>query len=267
MPNPSHVRRVKGIARSTLDQLLLVDSIRYAVVALRYLWFVKLRRRLVTHDPATGRTSPVAFNTVSHNLKGLRDLAVNRSHLLVRPLSVIEALPVDARVLSIGPRTEGELFNLAAHGFMWQHIIGLDLISYSPRVELGDMHATRHPDGSFDSVILGWVLAYSEDPAMAAREVLRITRDGGVVAVGVEYSPQSQDDVIRAVGYLPGALHRIASCDEILACFGDAVDHVYYRHTVAPLQRGAVGALCVIFSVRKAHEHVMAADRTVPAPR
>jgi SAM-dependent methyltransferase len=251
MPNPSHVRRVKGIFRHTLDQLLLVDLIRYAVVAIRYLWFVQVRHRLETFDPSSAARSPVASNTVSHNLKGMRDLAVNRSHLLVRPLSVIEALPVDARVLSIGPRTEGELFNLAAHGFVWQHITGLDLISYSPRVQLGDMHDTRLAPDHFDAVILGWVLAYSEDPRRAAREAVRITRSGGVVAIGVEYSPLSQQEIIHDVGYLPGAKHRITSCDEILEFFGAAVGHVYYKHDVAPNDQGQVGAYCVIFSVRK----------------
>ena len=250
MPNPSHVRRAKGLVRHTLDQLLLVDAIRFAVTALRYLWYVQVRRRLATYDVASGSTG-VAANTVSHNLKGLRDLAVNRSHLLVRPLSVLETLPVESKILSIGPRSEGELFNLAAHGFMLGNVTGLDLISYSPRVHLGDMHAMKFADSSFDAVILGWVLAYSEDPRRAAREVLRVTRPGGVIAAGVEYSPQTQDDIVRELGYLPGARRRIDSCEAILAFFGDAVDHVYTRHIVAERDRDRVGSLCVIFSVRK----------------
>lgn len=251
MPNPSQIRRSKGLLRHTLDQLLLVDLIRFAVVAVRYLWFVGVRRRLSTYDLKTGTDTPVAKHTISHNLKGLRDLAVNRSHLLVRPLSVLETLPVDARILSIGPRSEGELFNLAAHGFTLKNVTGLDLISYSPRVRLGDMHAMRFDDDAFDAVILGWVLAYSEDPARAAREVVRVTRSGGIVAVGVEYSPQSQEDIVRELGYLPGASKRIASCEEILGFFGDAVDHVYFNHVVAARDRNRVGSLCVIFSIVK----------------
>lgn len=257
MPNPSDVRRVKGTLRHTLDQLLLVDLLRYLVVALRYLWFVQVRRRLATLEAGRGAgadAAAVAGNTVSHNLRGLRDLAVNRSHLLVRPLSVLEALPTDARILSIGPRSEGELLSLAAHGFMWSRIEGLDLISYSPKVQLGDMHATRYPDARFDAVILGWVLAYSEEPARAAREIVRITRPGGIIAVGVEYSPLSQEEIVASLGYLPGARQRIASCEEILSFFGDAVEHVYYRHVVAPAQRDRQGNFCLLFSVRGAAE-------------
>lgn len=237
--------------RHTLDQMLLVDLIRYGVVAMRFFWFVKVLGRLKTLG-ANGTTGgAVAGNTIAHNLKGLNDLAVNRSHLLVRPLSVIEALPVDARVLSVGPRTEGELMNLTAHGFSWPHICGLDLISYSPKIQLGDMHSTPYANSHFDAVVLGWVLAYSEEPATAASEMVRITRPGGIVAVGVEYSPRSQEEVIADVGYLPGAKERIESCDQILAFFGSSVEHVYCRHVVAPDAIGSVGAMCVIFSIRK----------------
>jgi SAM-dependent methyltransferase len=251
MPNPSQVRRVKGLFRHTLDQLWLVDLFRFGVVAIRYLWFVIILRRLRTFDPAAQVKESVATNTVYHNLRGLRDLAVNRSHLLVRPLSVIESVDSNARVLSIGPRSEGELFNLAGHGFVWRHIEALDLISYSPRVTLGDMHAPPYVDNVFDVVILGWVLAYSEDRFRAAREIVRIAKPGGLIAVGVEYRPQTQEEVAQALGYVPGSRARIASCDEILGYFGEAVDHVYYNHSIAPKDRGGVGALCVIFSVRK----------------
>lgn len=251
MPNPSQVRRHKGLFRHTADQLLLVDFVRYTVVAIRFVWYARIRRRLVTFDLKSGQPTPVAPRTISHNLKGLRDLAVNRSHLLVRPLSVIESLPVDAKVLSIGPRTEGELFNLAAHGFVLGNVSALDLISYSPKVQVGDMHRTPFGDSSFDAVILGWVLAYSENPAAAAREAVRITRPGGIIAVGVEYSPKSQEDIVRDVGYLPGAEQRIGSCDEILGFFGEAVDHLYLKHVVAPPALDRIGSMCVIFSIRK----------------
>jgi SAM-dependent methyltransferase len=251
MPNPSRVRHHKGLLRHTGDQLLLVDLVRYLVVAARYFWYVRICRRLSTFDLRSGQATPVAANTISHNLKGLRDLAVNRSHLLVRPLSVIESLPVDSEVLSIGPRTEGELFNLAAHGFVLARISALDLISYSPRVRLGDMHRIPFEESRFNAVILGWVLAYSQDPSAAARETIRVTRPGGIVAIGVEYSPKSQEDIVRDVGYMPGADHRIESCEEILGFFGDAVDHVYLRHVVAPSAVGEIGTLSVIFSIRK----------------
>ena len=89
----------------------------------------------------------------------------------------------EAKVLSIGPRAEGELLNLLAHGFRWRNITGLDMISYSPKIDIGDMHAMPYPDDSFDSVVASRVLGYSESPWRAAAEFVRVTRSGGVIAV------------------------------------------------------------------------------------
>jgi len=113
------------------------------------------------------------------------------------------------------------------------------------------MHAMRFANDSFDAVVLGWVLAYSEDPVRAAGEVARVTKPGGVVAVGVEYNPRAPDDVVRDLGYLPGAHARINSCDEILGFFGSAVDHVYHKHIVAEGHESQVGSFCVIFSIKR----------------
>jgi SAM-dependent methyltransferase len=250
MPQPSDVKSNKGVLRHSLDQLLLIDAVRYVVAALRYLWFVIVRRRLRTWDLEKGIAAGVAENTIHHNLRGIRDLAVARSHLLVRPLSVIEAVTAQAEVLSIGPRSEGELLNLTAHGFEWSRIRGLDLISYSPRIELGDMHQMPFQDASFDVVIAGWVLAYSERPTVAANEIVRVTRPGGLVAVAVEYSPLSEEEVVKLMGYRPGAAGRIASCEEILSFFGDAVDRIYVYHDISPTNRQRIGSMCVIFSVK-----------------
>lgn len=243
MPNPSLVRREKGLGRHTLHQLLHVDVIRFAVAWARFVWFGRVRRQVRTFD--TG--GEVAASTVSHNLKGLRDLAVNRSMYLTRPLSVIERLATRSDILVVGPRTEGEILGLIAHGFESRSIRALDLITYSPWVELGDMHAMPFEDDSFDAVILGWVLAYSEDRAKAASEVLRVVRPGGIVAVGVEWTPESNEELIEQVGYLPGSAVRIEGCDEILALFGQAVTDVLVREEPDRIKRGP---MVVIFSVK-----------------
>src|SRR5436305_1302141 len=128
MPNPSAVRRHTGVVRHTVHQLLHIDAVRFVVAQARFQWFTKVRRSLRTLDGQ----ADVATNTVSHNLKGLRDLAVVRSLQLVRPLSILEDVAPDADILVIGPRTEGELLALLAHGFGRDHITGVDLISYSP---------------------------------------------------------------------------------------------------------------------------------------
>jgi SAM-dependent methyltransferase len=244
MPNPSAVRRNKGLARHTAHQLLHIDAVRFVVAQARFQWFTKVRRSLRTLEHRDG----VAVNTVSHNLKGLRDLAVVRSLQLVRPLSVLERLEPDADILVIGPRTEGELLALLAHGFVREHVKAVDLISYSPWVELGDMHALPYADASFDAVVAGWVLAYSDDKAQAAAEILRVARPGATVAIGVEWAPQSDAEIIEELGYRPGSAERLSSIDQILGLFGSSVDTVLYRQDV-PADATDTRSLVVLFTV------------------
>lgn len=243
MPNPSLVRREKGLWRHTVHQLLHVDLIRFAVAWARFVWFTRAQRQ----ERIFATDDQVAPNTVSHNRNGLRDLAVNRSMYLTRPLSVIERLGTRSDLLVVGPRAEGEILGLMAHGFERRSIRALDLISYSPWVELGDMHAMPFDDDSFDAVILGWVLAYSENRHQAASEVLRVLRPGGIVAVGVEWSPESNEDLLQQRGYLPGSSQRISGCDEILGLFGESVTDVLVREEP---DRTRVGSMIVIFSAK-----------------
>ena len=113
------------------------------------------------------------------------------------------------------------------------------------------MHDIPYPADSWDAVLLGWVLSYSTDQPKAAREVLRVTRPGGIVAVGVEYNPKSDNDIEKEVGYRVGGSERLADSDQILELFRPHVGHVYFRHDVAPSRRDVVGSVCVVFSVQK----------------
>jgi SAM-dependent methyltransferase len=247
VPNPSVVRRDKGLVRHTLHQTLHVDAVRHAVALARFVWFARVRRRLRTLESAEG----IAAHTVGHNLVGLRDLAVNRSLFLVRPLSTIERLGTDAELLVVGPRTEGELLALLAHGFQRETIRAVDLISYSPWVDLGDLHALPYADSSFDAVTLGWVLAYSDDRPRAVREIVRVCRPGAVVAIGVEWNPLSTGEIEDRCGYVPGSLDRISSTEEIVALFDGNVGEVLVREDIPVTRRAEVGALVVLFTIQK----------------
>jgi len=246
LPNPSLVRRDKGLVRHSLHQLLHVDLVRFAVAGARFVWFSRVRKELRSSAGGGG----VAEHTVMHNLKGLRDVAVVRSLFLARPLSVIESLPTTADLLVVGPRTEGEILALIAHGFERRHIRALDLISYSPWVDRGDMHDMPYEDDSFDAVILGWVLAYSDDPGRAAAEVVRVLRPGGIVAVGVEWDARTNAEIEAEVGYVPGSDRRYLSTDEVLDVFGSFVGDLIVRHEPHGGPRKGAGEMVLIFSVR-----------------
>jgi hypothetical protein len=236
--------------------LYLLPIYQILVVRMRFFYFVRLRRKLRTLD------SEFAFkNTIMNNLKGLKHYN-GRTDALIRPLSVIETINEESELLIIGPRNEHDLFSAIGHGFGRNRVRGLDLISYSPMVDLGDMHRTSYPDDNFDAIIVGWTLSYSRDPELFAKELLRIVRDGGLIGIGVEYSTLTNEDSIALSGYAiqerEYVSERINSTGQILDLFGPRVKTVFFQHD-APLKRthtragmiDRVSQVLVIFSVTK----------------
>lgn len=223
----------------------------------RYIWFVKILRRIKTYDTNTQQDNLVSSNTVDHNLKSLSISSVKsftgyRPDLLLRPLSVIESIDKEtAKLLFIGPRAESELFLARGYGFKKKNIRGVDLISYSPKVDLGDMHKLPYENESWNVVLLGWVIAYSDNPEMACNEITRVTKNNGIVAVGVQYHPLSVEEIKAKLGYVPGANKRIESTNEILNYFGKSVNHVYFRHDITPEMAKQTGEILVVFSIKK----------------
>ncbi|MDP3741676.1 MAG: methyltransferase domain-containing protein [bacterium] len=198
--------------------------------------------------------------TVNHNLSSLYSSS-NRNLKLFRPLSVIETLPPHSKVLIIGPRSEYDLFLLHSCGFEWDNIEGLDLISYSEKIRLGDMHAMQYPANSWDAVVLGWTLSYSHKPQQVADEIIRVTKGGGLVGVAVEYCTLNEQEQIERFGYsiqdwklLP---ERINTVDQILALFDKNIDTVFFRHdspnkiSSGSDTRAEPSYSGVIFSIRK----------------
>jgi SAM-dependent methyltransferase len=121
------------------------------------------------------------------------------------------------KVLTIGPRAEGEIFNLFAHGFEFRNIIGLDLFSYSPYIKLGDMHHLEFDNEEFDVVIMGWCLAYSNNKEKALSEVKRVLTKNGSIIIGYSVNQKiSDEDQINDRGYLVRSpFNQIHSLDNL----------------------------------------------------
>jgi SAM-dependent methyltransferase len=201
------------------SELFLIDHARYRVARRRFME-AKARGALKVTD----EKDSVWNTTLEHNLKAMDDFAgVSRVNRLIRPLYAIDKVHFhakDLKVLAVGPRTEMELLSLVGQGFRPENIRGLDLISYSPWIDAGNMHKMPYADNSHDVIIAGWVLAYSNDPAQACREFVRVIRDRGVIAIGLTRPPLQR----RATGnYMPNA-------SELLSLFGSAVRRVYLNH-------------------------------------
>jgi SAM-dependent methyltransferase len=208
--------------------LAIEPTFRHAWVYLRAIYYIRVRRRL-----RTLQSGDAVQANVMHNMKSIYG-ANNRMNLLLFPLAIIETLRRDAKILIIGPRNENDLYSLVGLGFRLENIRGLDLISYSPYIELGDMHAMPFADHSFDAVVCGWTLSYSTNPGKAAREMMRVAKPGGIIAIGVEYSQLSPQDEQALVGYQIQEFDkiggRINSTRQIKELFAEHIGTVFFEH-------------------------------------
>jgi SAM-dependent methyltransferase len=163
-------------------------------------------------------------HVVAHNLKATQmavPFARRRTEHLIYILHSIPSVNKNSRLLSIGPRNEGDLLLLRAHGF--KNVEGIDLFSYSPLIRIMDMHQMEYPDNTFDLISCGWTVRYSYDIRKCVSEMVRVCRDGAHIAIGFSMDPQESSPP-DAIGTL---LH--GGIDELLGYFGPHVGYVYWR--------------------------------------
>ncbi len=227
-----------------LRSFLRLKPICDVIFNVRYFYFMHLRRAFRVHgDERAVLAHDYSRNSLFNNRPSDRILK------LIRPLSVLDKLGRDAKVIAIGCRYESDLLYLVGYGFDPSKVRGLDMYSYSPWVDPGNMHSMEYPDNTWDAALMGWVLSYSDDPSLAAREVVRVLRNGGVVAIGVTYYARDELRAMEDKGQKWGIQNRIQTTDGILAVFGDFVDQVHFRQDAHDLSQSA--SCLVIFSIKK----------------
>jgi SAM-dependent methyltransferase len=179
-------------------QLMSVDKIRFYVCKIR---FSLLKKNLRFQDV---KDAAVLSYAVSHNLSALDENSAfgmeKRMSLVLYPsVALLREKATLASCLLIGPRTEDDIFWAWSLGL--RNTKGFDLFSYSPYIDVGDMHHMQYKNESFDLVILGWVLAYSSNPLSALAECFRVCKPGGYVAIGMDsisddlYDPDHSMDI------------------------------------------------------------------------
>ena len=182
-------------------------------------------------------------NTMTHNSKALKNLKTDfnmpRMNWLIHAVLALEKVNKNSKILSIGARTENEILLLHSLGF--NSVEAVDLQTYSPLIQVGDMHKLNFPAGTFDVVFCGWTISYSRTPQVAAKEILRVTKSGGIIAIGLEHVPclrQARRSAIKRKDPLwEGLQKRINSCSDIISLFGRKnIRHVYFNHDY-PLSR------------------------------
>lgn len=152
-----------------------------------------LKRKMRFYGPYTNT------NTMDYNLIAFKGDAVfgcgARMDILMYPLAALLRSTPNPRVLIVGPRTEDDIFLGKALGLY--NTRGLDIFSYSPYIDVGDMHCMPYPNESYDAVILGWALVYSNDPAGAVTECQRILKPNGFLGIGWEWASDPAKSDIR----------------------------------------------------------------------
>lgn len=233
------------------QKLLIFKEIRHPVGLLRYYFYRCVGRGIKVYSES--KAEHLGRNTFEHNFQGMRRSITKHERVLhlIWPLLAIERVARDRstmKTLSIGPRSEGELLLLAGYGFKWKNIHGIDLFSYCPRIDVGDMHEMPYADSTFDVVFSGWSLGYSDEQERALKEIVRVLKPGGYVAFGQGYNADTGTKT-----YWAGAKDRSRNTiDTIFAPIKEHVDTVYFRHELTPemIDRGE-RAILTVFSIRK----------------
>lgn len=243
---PETVELISGALGQHPELLLQIDWVRGIVAEERvkaYATDGTLRTTGADPDQATR-------NTLAYNLDALRSGGVlHRPMQLINPVRAIERIHYNTdrlTALSVGPRSELEVFSLHAAGFRPENVKAIDLISYSPLVDLGDMHRMPYDDHAFDVVFVGWTMGYSKDLAALAREIVRVSRDRAIIAIGNDFAVAGEDT--SAFG---GEYTEFRSVDALLAPFGDRIGQVYFRHEPDNPDVMGKGQLMVVFELLK----------------
>ncbi|MDA7622303.1 class I SAM-dependent methyltransferase, partial [bacterium] len=233
--------RFKPYLEQNLIQLLNLPSFRKHLDRDR---FLKNKNCLTSEESVFSRTG-----TVNHNRNRMDNYVCDRSSKLINAMMVTDEFSEYAQwldILSIGPRNENELYACLAAGTPKENIKAIDLISGSDWVEQGDMHSIKFSDNSFDVVIVGWVLAYSKKVELAVKEIARVLRPGGLIAIGWDTVFESNDHnaedfLIQSEG------KQIQTSKDIIDIFSDfKPDIIIQKDSIYPWSISGRQNICVI---------------------
>lgn len=197
----------------------------------RWAMYLKMRVRMLMYLWLDGfKFDELKIGETSHLVKVIKQnlyseyfvsrFCRKRSEHLIYLLKSIPSVKRRGRVLSIGPKNEGELLLFKAHGF--KRTEGVDLFSYSPSIAVMDMHNMTFENNTFDVICAGYVVRYSNDIHKFVSEIVRVGKNGAHVAISFSMKKGSLE--ADSTGTL---LYN--GIDELLAHFWPYVRYVYWR--------------------------------------
>ena len=150
----------------------------------------------------------------------------SKTKILTMPLCSIDFLNFEkAKILSVGPRNESELYFIRSLGFQWKNISSIDLISYSSKIKLGDIHDTNYTDNQFDVIVCGWVITYSNNYRKILDEIYRIAKNKAIICIGYTYMPEAKDKMRQ----YKTSENRFDTNQQIIAHYGNKIKNIYFN--------------------------------------
>ena len=235
---------IQNLFSRILSDFYKIEIFRVIISFLRFIIFFKILKRNykfknkkeMIDDHITLHRDSKVLGVDDHNLhysENLLDLkktynqfAGGKTKTITMPLYSIDYLNFEkAKVLSIGPRNEGELYFLRSLGFQWKNITSIDLLSYSSKIQLGDIHQTNYLDNSFDVIICGWVIPYSNNYKKILEEIYRISKNKAILCIGYTYIPKTTD-IIRKY---KTDQHRFDSNNQIIDFYQKKIKQIYFN--------------------------------------
>jgi ubiquinone/menaquinone biosynthesis C-methylase UbiE len=91
------------------------------------------------------------------------------------------------KILIIGPRNEGEIYNFISNGFLMKNITAIDLISYSSKIKLFDANIfLKKKSNKYDLIYFGFVIGYFTRPNNILELAKKRLKKNGLLAVCCE---------------------------------------------------------------------------------
>jgi SAM-dependent methyltransferase len=178
---------------------------------MRFQWLVRIRRTALRSYGEIDRGTAGVQYSRNYFARYSPDARIFWNMFL---LTAIPDVRKDS-LLVIGPRYETELLIARSLGFRPSGLRGLDTHSYSPLIDVGDMHAMPYGDRSFSNIICGWTLSYSVRPEVACAEMARVLAPGGYLILSVQKVAPDFNETIEGVLRPAARIQTLASLDAL----------------------------------------------------
>jgi hypothetical protein len=198
-------------------------------------------KSISTNNISDGLNGHIENQVIPHNQKQIWRITRHRTEKIINVLRSIDGLKKSqSKILCVGPRNEAELLLFKLYGFSLKNIVAIDLFSYSPWIQIMDMHDLKFKDSSFDLLYSSYVVRYSSNLQKAVDETIRVVKNNGLVVIGFVNGPKQE--------FVGSELN--GGISEVLSYFKNHVGHIYWREE-SPVPDSSGKVCTVVFQLKK----------------